>query len=154
MFTTKDRFGLGQLYVVATAEAKRRGDRRVGTEHIVLALLADPESVTAQAFGVRPDDARAGLQELDRQALASLGITAELTGPATAVPSRRERLRITPGAKGVFKGLRQAANGERLGLRHVLLVVLDLQSPDPAADLLDQLGVDRAEVRRRLQALS
>jgi ATP-dependent Clp protease ATP-binding subunit ClpA len=153
MFATRERFGLGQMYMVATAEAKRRGDRTVGTEHIALALLADPESITAQALGISLDAARAGLQELDRQALASLGIVADFAGSALPRPDR-QRLRVTPAAKAVFIGLRKAAKGQRLGLRHVLLGLLDLQPPDPAADLLNQLGVDRDQVRRRLEELA
>ena len=50
----------------------------------------------------------------------------------------------------MFAGLRTRAKGERLGTQHVLLSVLSLQHPDPAADLLDTLGVDRDEVRRRM----
>jgi hypothetical protein len=37
-----------------------------------------------------------------------------------------------------------------LGIRHVLLALLALQPPDPAAVLLDRLGVDREVVRYRL----
>ena len=57
---------------------------------------------------------------------------------------------LSPSAKTVFTGLRARAKGERLGPQHVLLSVLTLQHPDPAADLLDALRVDRAEVRRRV----
>ena len=153
MFTTKERFGLGQMYLAASVEAKRRGDRRVSSEHIVLAVLADPESIPARALGVSLDSARAGLQELDRQALASLGIVADFTGSVLPGDDRKP-LRLAPGAKAVFTGLRKTAKGERLGVRHVLLVLLDLAPPDPAADLLNQLGVDRDEVRRRLRVLS
>jgi hypothetical protein len=125
----------------------------VGTEHIALALLADPESITARAVGISLESARAGLDELDRQALASLGITASFAGPVPPGDDRK-RLRVTPGAKGLFIGLRRTARGEKLGLRHVLLAVLDQQPPDPAAELLNQLGVERAEVRRQLRARS
>jgi biotin operon repressor len=164
MFSTTERFGLGRVYLAATAEAKRRADRRVGTEHVVLALLADPESVTARALGVSLGAARAALRELDGQALASLGIDletvptsdSEVDGVDGVVPPGREneRLRLTPAAKGVFTGLRKAAKGERLGVRHLLIVLLAQQRPDPGAVLLDALGVDRAQVRGRLQAAS
>ena len=43
MVSSKSRFGLGRVYRDAGAEAKRRGDRRVGTDHIALAMLADPD---------------------------------------------------------------------------------------------------------------
>ncbi|HEY8721051.1 Clp protease N-terminal domain-containing protein [Pengzhenrongella sp.] len=149
MFSTKQRFGLGQVYLDATAEARRRGDRRVGTEHVLLALLVDPESDVARALRVPLAEARAALEALDGVALASVGIDTTFHGPV--LPGRAgERLRLTPAARAAFTSLREEANGERLGVRHVLLVLLSRQHPDPAADLLDALGVDRAQVRDRL----
>ena len=50
--TSSRRFGMGRVYLDATAEARRRGDRRVGTEHLLLALIADPDSSTARALDV------------------------------------------------------------------------------------------------------
>jgi ATP-dependent Clp protease ATP-binding subunit ClpA len=153
MFTTaKERFGLGRIYQAATDEALGRGDRRVGTENLLIAILLDAESDTAQALGVDLEQARAGLRELDRRALAAVGVPGPYSG--AALPARRrEKLRLTPAAKGVFTGLRAEAKaeGDRLGVRHILLLLLALQPPDPAAELLDHLGVDRQQVRRRLQ---
>lgn len=144
------RFGMGRVYLDATAEALRRGDRRVGTEHVVLALLKDPESLTAKALRVDLASARAALAALDRQALRSVGIDADFDG-AVFPGKDRERLRLTPAARDVFTGLRKEAGGERLGVQHVLLALLSRQQPDPAADLLDTLEVDRAAVRERLR---
>jgi ATP-dependent Clp protease ATP-binding subunit ClpA len=154
MFSTTQKFGLGRVYRDATAEAKRRGDRRVSTEHIALALVSDPESVTARALGVSLTEARAALQALDRQALASVGIDTDYSGPV--LPGREnERLRLTPAAKAVFTGLRQeVTKGERLGIQHVLLALLSRQRPDPAAELLESLRVDRTKARRRVKDLS
>src|SRR5215212_4605431 len=103
--TSKERFGLGRIYQDATDEALRSGDRRVGTEHLLVALLMDPDSVTARALGTDVDQARAGRRELDRQALIVVGVDGPYAGPPPA-PRRRERLRLTPAAKGLFKGLR------------------------------------------------
>ena len=148
---TKRRFGLGQVVLDATAEAGRRGDRRVGTEHIALALLVDDDSVAAQALGVDLATAREALQTLDRRALAAVGIDAPDSDLAITRPGKG-RVRLTPAAVGVFKSLGKVAKGERLGLKHVLLALLSREPPDPAAELLDALGVDRPEVRRRLAA--
>jgi ATP-dependent Clp protease ATP-binding subunit ClpA len=154
MLGTAQKFGLGRVYRDATAEAKRCGDRRVGTEHLVLALLADPESVTARALGVSLTAAHDALRALDRQALASVGIEADFTGQV--LPGREgERLRLTPAAKAVFSGLRkEVTKDERLGIQHVLLALLSRHGPDPAAELLDALTVDRTQARRRVQDLS
>jgi ATP-dependent Clp protease ATP-binding subunit ClpA len=154
MLSTAHRFGLGRVYRDATAEARRRGDRRVGTEHLALALLADPESVTARALDVSLTAARDALGALDHQALASVGIDVDFSGQV--LPGREgERLRLTPAARAVFTGLRrEVATGQRLGIQHVLLVLLSRPRPDPGAELLDALGVDRTQARRRLQDLS
>jgi ATP-dependent Clp protease ATP-binding subunit ClpA len=156
MFSTRERFGLRQMYQSATSEARRRGDRRVGTEHLVLALVQDPGSDTARALGVSLEQARAGLHELDRQALASLGITLGITvqSDSPIPPGRADhRLRLTPAAKGVLIGLRNAPKAEKVGLRHVLLRLLEQDRPDPAAELLTVLGVDPVQVRHGLQGL-
>ena len=150
MFATKQRFGLGRVYLHATAEARRRGDRRIGSDHIALALLADPESVTARALGVDLAAARVAVQALDRAALAAVGIQADCVEPVVT-GWRNERLPLSPAAKALFTGLRTRARGEPLGIQHVLLALLDRPRPDPAAELLDALGVNRAEVRRRLR---
>lgn len=151
MFSTQ-KAGLGRVFHAATAEAQRCGDRRVGTEHLTLALLADPSSTTAKALGVDLTWARLALLALDHQALAGLGIDATFDAPIERARGK-ERLRLTPAAKAMFTGLRAASKGERLGIVELVLVgLLDRHAPDPAAELLDTLGVDRSEVRRRLRA--
>lgn len=150
MVSNKPRFGLGRVYRDASAEAKRRGDRRVSTDHIALAMLADPDSVTARALGLSLASARAALETLDREALASVGIDVSVNVPA--ISGRvNERLRLTPAGRAVFTGLRREAVGEPLGVKHVLLALLSRERPDPAAELFHALGVDRTEVRNRLQ---
>src|SRR4051812_48602354 len=135
------RFGLGRVYLHANEEAKRRGDRRVGTDHLVLALLRDPESPAARALGVKLLSARAALEDLDRRALAALGIAATPVGPV--LPGReKDRLRLTPAAREVLTGLGRMTGGKRLRLEHVLLALLNKQQPDPGAELFVALGVD------------
>ncbi|GAB3209450.1 Clp protease N-terminal domain-containing protein [Marinactinospora thermotolerans] len=149
MVRTKPQSGMGQVYLDANTEALRRGDRKVSTEHVLLALLTDPGSATARALGVSLDAAREALENLDRDALASAGVHAASAGPV--FPGReRDRLPLTPAAKAVFTGLGEQAGRERIGLQHVLLGLLSRRRPDPAAVLLDALGVDRTAVRARL----
>jgi ATP-dependent Clp protease ATP-binding subunit ClpA len=144
------KFGMGQVYLDANREALRMGDRRVGTDHLVLALLADPDSVPARALGCDLNAAREALRQLDRRALLSAGVDTEFDGPV--FPGREgDRLPLTPAAKAVFTGLRKEAGGERIGIQHVLLSLLARRRPDPAAALFDALGLDRAAVRDRLR---
>ncbi len=148
------------LYLRASEEARRRGDRRTGTDHLLLALLEYPSIEVA--LGVSLQQARQALESLDQEALGALGLGSGADAPPLpmrAVPkkptlrdvAKKDRLRMTPVAKKV---LEEAARPNRRGLQitpqQVLAQVLTLQPPDPAAALLDALGVNTSEVRRRL----
>lgn len=131
----------------ATDEARRRGDRKIGTEHLLLALLHDAASV--QALGCELEAGRQALDALDRAALGAVGMSAVPDAPP--VPGReRARLPLTPAAKAVLIGAIKERGRARLGPEHVLLALLLRELPDPAAELMAALGVDRAVVRQRL----
>jgi len=147
----------------ASEEARRQGDRRTGTDHLLLALLEDP-SVEA-VLGVSLQQARQALESLDHQALVALGLGSGADAPPLpmrAVPKKprirdiaqKDRLRMAPAAKKV---LEEASKPSRRRLhvsaRQVLAQILALQPPDPAAVLLGALGVNTSEVRRRLDAV-
>lgn len=140
----------------AAQEARRRGDRRLGTDHLLLGLLHDPESGAARAMGVDLEAARAVLDALDRSALASVGVEAEvgsLADPPPPHPFARRLLPLTSGARAVLKRTveqTREAGTARIESRQFLLALLDRESPDPAAELLTSLGVDRSQVRHRL----
>ena len=148
----------------ASEEARRRGDRRVGTDHVLLALFEDPSIEVV--LGVSLQQARQALESLDREALGALGLGSGTDAPPLAmraVPKKprirdvaqKDRLRITPAAKKV---LEQASKPNRRRLyvtaQQVLAQILALQPPDPAAVLLDALRVNTSEVRRRLGAVT
>jgi hypothetical protein len=148
----------------ASEEARRRGDRRTGTDHILLALFEDP-SIEA-VLGVSLQEARLALGSLDNEALAALGLQLDaeaLPLPMRAVPKKprlrdiaqRDRLRITPAAKKVLERASKP-NRRRIQVtaQQVLAEILSLQPPDPAAALLDALGVNRDDVRGRLDAIT
>jgi hypothetical protein len=148
----------------AGEEARRRGDRRYGTDHLLLALLENP-SIDA-VLGVSLQQARQALESLDHEALGALGL-----GPGTHAPplpmrtvpkkprirdvAQNDRLRMTPAAKKV---LEEASKPNRRKLQitaqQLLAQILTLQPPDPAAELLRALGVQTSEVRHRLDAAS
>jgi hypothetical protein len=152
------------IYLRASEEARRRGDRRTGTDHLLLALFEDPwiEAV----LGVNLQQARQALESLDREALGALGLGSGTDAPPLAmraVPKKprlrdvaqKDRLRLTPAAKKVLEGASKP-NRRRLQVtaRQVLAQILTLQPPDPAAVLLDALDVNTSEVRRRLEAVT
>jgi hypothetical protein len=146
--------------VWARAEARRVGDRRVGTDHLVLGLLHDP--AIAGILDVTIERARDALAAIDRDALAAVGMVASFDAPPLAmqqVPARptlrvvlQDRIPLTPAAK---RALQQAAKPMRRG-RHVtpqsvLVQLLDFEQPDPAAVLFQALELDAAAVRARLE---
>jgi Clp amino terminal domain, pathogenicity island component len=140
----------------AGEEARRRGDRRAGTDHVLLALFEDPSIEVV--LGVSLQQARDALDWLDREALGAVGLGSGTDAPPLpmrAVPNRprlgdvmqKDRLRMTPAAKRV---LEQASKPNRRRLQitaqQVLAQILTLTPPDPAAVLLGALGVDRAAI--------
>ena len=152
-------------YVYAREEARRRGDRRVGTEHLVLGLLREPD--LARLLGCDLGAAREALDAMDRDALVAIGLDRALAAPP--VPTREpalgggrpsvkavlaDRLPMTPVAKRVLeesgKDHRRGREQRRWSQDAVLGALLRLAAPDPGAALLDALDVDRAGVSARL----
>lgn len=149
-----ERFASSTREVVrdGAEEASRRGDRRIGTDHLLLGLLHDPGS--AGVLGVSLDDARTKADVLDRKALESIGID---LGGFVPDPKLRARFRtqsFTSGAREVMTRtlvLTTAEKARRITPRHLTLALMERQQPDPAAALLQELGVDRADVQQRLR---
>ena len=135
----------------AADEARRRGDRRTGTDHLLLGLLHEPG--TAKLLGVSLDDARRASSTLDRAALAAVGFEAPTLDAPLPVRSRR-RPPFTSGAREVLKrGVDEAraVKSRHIEARHLLLGILTRERPDPAAELLAAMNVDVAETRERLK---
>lgn len=138
-----------RVIMAAQAEAQRRGDRRLGTEHLLLGLLHEPEAV--RVLGVDLDAARTALNDLDRQALAAVGLDVGDFLPTTS-PAKTPRPPLTSGAQAAL--LRAIKPGGKVGhpeARHFVLALLECRRPDPAADLLTNLRVDAQAVRDRLR---
>jgi hypothetical protein len=141
-------YNFGATYYDARNEAIRRGDRTIGTEHLILALLIDPDSPAAKALGCSLDSGRQALDALDSHALAAIGVQPGVTaGPVTVRAAGR--LRLTPAAKAVVTGIRDDRKNREAGLEIVLNALLELSRPDPAAELLAALGVDARAARER-----
>ena len=152
------------VYLRAGEEARRRGDRRAGTDHLLLALLEAP-SIEA-GLGVSLQQARQALESLDHEALGALGLGSGADAPALpmrAVPkkprirdvARKDRLRLTPAAKKVLEdAVKPNRRKSQVTAQQTLAQILALQPPDPAAVLLGALGVNTSEVRGRLDAVT
>jgi ATP-dependent Clp protease ATP-binding subunit ClpA len=141
------------LLTSAATEASRRGDRRLGTDHLLLGLLHDADSEVARAVGVDLESARAASDELDRAALAAVGVTVTHLGDPPQPVYARRLPPLTSGARAALKRTideMRKTRTQRIEARHFLLALLARESPDPAADLLAALGIDRAQVRTRL----
>lgn len=141
--------------VVVTAaleEARRRGDRRMGTQHLLLGLLHTPDSLAAQTLGIDLDTARAALDTLDDEALAAIGLIVERQ---RMEPVQRKHPPVTMSAltSNSRAVLKQAVNATTARTRHtapehLLRALLDREYPDPVAQLLAHLGVDRVAARQ------
>jgi hypothetical protein len=152
------------IYLRANEEARRRGDRRTGTDHVLLALLEDPSIEVV--LGVSLQQARQALESLDQEALGALGMgfgTDAPPLPMRAVPKKptfravmkKDRFRMTPAAKKVLEeAVKPMRRKTQVTAQQVLAQILTLQPPDPAAVLLGALGVNTSEVRRRLDAVT
>lgn len=160
----------------AIGEAERRGDRHVGSEHLLLGVIASANPLTSAAldvFGIDLQRARRTLDAGDIEALAAVGVdVAELPAAEPPAPEpddgwRRSFWRFRrPGAHKPFTGgakqtlemtLREAlrAGDRHIGTEHMLLALSARKIPDPAHHLLRAMSVDpdalRREVERRLQ---
>lgn len=157
-----DAWNPWSTYIDAREEARRRGDRKVGTEHLILGLLREP--VLAQALGCDVQTARDALDAMDHDALAAVGIGATFHAPpipidepitrpskATLTTVLRDRLPMTPAAKRAMEtAYKEIRLAHHTGPQQALVTVLELEPPDPAAELIAVLGVDRAAARKRL----
>ena len=152
------------IYLRANEEARRRGDRRTGTDHVLLGLLEDPSIEVVLCVSLQ--QARQALESLDQEALGAVGMGSGTDAPPLpmhAVPKKptfravmkNDRFRMTPAAKKVLEeAVKPMRRKTQVTAQQVLAQILTLQPPDPAAVLLGALGVNTSEVRRRLDAVT
>ncbi|MGI8688378.1 MAG: Clp protease N-terminal domain-containing protein [Thermomicrobiales bacterium] len=140
------------VVLAAIDEARRRGDRLLGTEHLLLGLLHEPDSVTTRALGVNLSAARVALGDLDRAALAAIGL--DVAGfPSADLAPLRKGPRMSSAARAVIERAAKEATqkkARRVEATHMALALLASEPPDPAAALMTELRIDRAAVCERL----
>lgn len=137
----------------AVEEALRRGDRRIGTDHLLLGLLVDPNPLLTQVLDIDLESAREASAALDRAALSAVGVDLGPVDPPVGSTPARRHLPLTSGARGVMERSvheARAAKARRIEARHLLLGLLACKHPDPAAQLLAALGIDPTVARDRL----
>ncbi|WP_129840935.1 Clp protease N-terminal domain-containing protein [Streptomyces sp. RFCAC02] len=136
----------------ALEESRLRGDRRIGTEHLLLGVLREPAA--ARALVADADTARSALADLDREALAAIGIhTQGVERPP--VPASGKRTPFTSGARAVLpRALAEArrGGGRRITPEHLLAALLDCDATDPVAAVTAHLGIDREATLAHLRA--
>lgn len=145
-------YSFGATYMDACEEALRRGDRKVGSEHLLLALLRD--STCRDSLGVDLDAARRALQAMDEDDLAAIGVDArQCDAPPLAVHRSRfgAKLPLTPSAKGALSETVKTVGRRGLSPRHLLRQLLARSDADVVSGLVARLGVDRLAVIARLQ---
>ncbi|MCL2324482.1 MAG: ATP-dependent Clp protease ATP-binding subunit [Actinomycetia bacterium] len=141
-----DRFTENARRVINNAqeEARASGQHYVGTEHLLLGLIDEPNELITEVFeelGVDPEDVRA---EIDRT------IGPEAADPATSIS-------FTPRAKNVLEmSLREAMRFGHayVGPEHLLLGLID-EGDCVAAQVLMKRGINLDQIRATMiQVLS
>jgi hypothetical protein len=147
------RFTLRARNVLAAAEdlARAADVAVIGSEHLAVGLLAEPEGVAAKALaalGVRDGPLRSAFGLPDGVA-AEHAPAGEPAGGDTAVP----RVPLGPGAVATLKGALRSAlhlGHNYIGTEHILLGLVDEE--DATAATLAGLGVTKAGVHEQIRA--
>ncbi len=135
----------------AVEEAERRGDTSVGTDHLLIGVIAAAPP-GSDLIGASVETLREAWADIDEAALAATGVDADL--PMDPVPNRRRaHLPFTGGAKQVLEDTLREAVGmgsRRLEPEHIV-IALTLRPPrDPAIRLLERAGLSPDAIRTDL----
>ncbi|MFJ4229896.1 Clp protease N-terminal domain-containing protein [Paenarthrobacter nicotinovorans] len=136
----------------AMEEARSLGDKRMGTEHLLLGALH--ERGPSEALGVSLEDARRAAARLDAAALKAIGFDSkDLT--RAEMPTRGRKPPFSSGAKEVMAAMLKSAvdqKSRKITASSLVVSLLDRGEHDPVTALLQELRVDRAAVSDRLMA--
>lgn len=130
------------VVVFAQEEARRLNHNYIGTEHILVALCIERESIagrTLHALGVSVDQVR--------------GQVEEIIGRGQSVPS--SHIAFAKQAKRVLElSLREALQfgHNYIGTEHLLLGVIR-QEDDVAVQILERLGIDTQSVEQEIHRM-
>lgn len=131
-------------------EALKLGDNFIGSEHILLALTGDSDSVAARAMVASGADA----EKVRNKVMALLSdpaaqaARARLRPTFTAVGSRVQNLRLV---RGVLNAAMDVASDERRSEINSTDLLLALTRDKQTAPLLASLGVDEPALREAIR---
>jgi ATP-dependent Clp protease ATP-binding subunit ClpC len=131
------------VVVLAQEESRLLGHNHIGTEHLLLGLLAEREGVAARALeslGVTLDAARQ--------------LVREIVGPGSE--AARGHIPFTPRAKKILElSLREALSlgSEVISTEHLLLGLID-EGDGVGAQILERLGAQNTKVRKAVIGLA
>ena len=130
-----------RVIVLAQEEARRLGHNVVGTEHLLLGLIAEGEGVepALQTLGISIDDVRAEIERVIGRGEAAP------TGPSGFTPRTKRVLELA------FDEARQLGHSY-IGTEHILLGLIR-EGEGVAAQVLINLGADLDKVRRQVTEL-
>jgi ATP-dependent Clp protease ATP-binding subunit ClpC len=131
-----------RVVVLAQEESRLLGHSYIGTEHLLLGLLAEGDGVAARA-----------LESLDVTLEAAREQVREIIGPGQQEP--RGHIPFTPRAKKILElSLRAALDlgSEVIGTEHLLLGLID-EGDGVGAQILERLGAPARAVRGAVLSL-
>ncbi len=127
------------VVVAAQNEARAAGNDTIRPEHLVLALLSEPEALAAKAIVAQG----VALESVRERATATLPAAVdELPSLVPFDPQARKALELT-----FREALRIGHN--YIGTEHILLALLELEADD---GVLSTLGVDKAAAEENITA--
>jgi ATP-dependent Clp protease ATP-binding subunit ClpA len=147
-FTSEAR----KTVTTAVQEAEKRGDTRIGTEHL---LLGACRAGVLDEFGVDEETVRGVLKRLDTEALASVGVDAgEFSdGPDVRRRVRQRHIPFTGSGKQVLVQAlveAKAVGSRRIESGHIALAITRLPDHDRAIRVLSGAGANPNDVRQAL----
>jgi hypothetical protein len=127
------------VVVGAQDEARQAGNVTIGVAHLVLGLVADPDSTSARAIGAQG----ISLDDVRRTATATLPARAEQVPDMVPFDAHARRV--------LELSFREALrlDSDRVGTGHVLLAVLEAED---GTGVLAGLGLDKAVVAAQVSA--
>jgi|SRR6267142_4251875 len=121
-------------------EASRYGSREIGPEHLLLGLLREHRKV----FEILADSGGIARMEEQLRAQQSAGAAKQLSTQVDLPLSNAGKRMLAYAAEEA-----ERLNDRHIGTEHMVLSLL--REPGPAADLLQQCGIDLAQAREQIR---